>query len=235
MRRSPCRLRFRRLCDGWSSGAWAKDPAERYDSTKDLYRELKRARERLSEASGTQAVSAVRQHKGRVWGIAAVAAIAIAVISFGAAHLLWRTPEPPAWSGVMLGRSEIALAPRLSPDGHLLAFQAMVDGQSQVAVMKPESGNWPILTRDRDHGPIGVHSWSADGTLIYYDRYTDVPLGIFSVPVLGGEERLVVENAFAPEALPDGSLLLIKLNAERKYKLHRFWPEPAASRRFRSW
>jgi eukaryotic-like serine/threonine-protein kinase len=31
----------------------AKDPAERYDSTRDLYRELKLARERLSEGSAT--------------------------------------------------------------------------------------------------------------------------------------------------------------------------------------
>ncbi len=202
----------------------AKDPAERYDSTKDLYRELTLARERLSEASGTQAVSAVRQHQGRVWAIAAVAAVAIAAISFGATRLLWRTPEPTAWTGVILGGSEMALSPRLAPDGHLLAFQAMVDGQAQIAVMKPESGNWSVLTRDRDHGPINIHCWSADGALIYYDRYTDVPQGIFSVPVLGGEERLVLENALAPEALPDGSLLLIKLNAERKYQLHRFWP-----------
>jgi hypothetical protein len=106
----------------------------------------------------------------------------------------------------------------------LLAFEAMVDGLTQVAVMKPESGNWSVLTRDRDHGPINNHSWSPDGTLIYYDRHTDVPQGIFSVPVLGGDERLVVENAIAPEPLPDGSLLIVKLNAEGRFQLHRFWP-----------
>ena len=67
----------------------AKDPAERYDSTKDVYRELTLARGRLSEASGTQAVSAVRQHKGRVWVIAAVAASRFAAISW----LLWRIQD----------------------------------------------------------------------------------------------------------------------------------------------
>ena len=90
--------------------------------------------------------------------------------------------------------------------------------------MKPESGNWSVLTRDRSRGPILNHSWSADGALIYYDRYTDVPQGIFSVPVLGGDERLVLENAFSPEPLPDGSLLIVKLNAEGRFQLHRFWP-----------
>jgi eukaryotic-like serine/threonine-protein kinase len=203
----------------------AKDPAERYDSTRDLYRELKFARERLSESSASSPVQpAIRHPKRYVWGSAIVAALAIAAITLVAARLVWRTPEPPLWSGIVLGGSEIALFPRLSPDGHLLAFQAMVDGLTQIAVMKPESGNWSVLTRDRSRGPVLNHSWSSDGTLVYYDRYTDGPQGIFSVPLLGGDERLVVENAFSPEPLPDGSLLMVKLNAEGRFQLHRFWP-----------
>ncbi len=100
----------------------AKDPAERYDSTKDLYRELKLARERLSEGSGSgpQAVVADPGPRPRprwlVWGVPILATLATAAITFGATRLLWRTPEPPAWTGVMLGGSEIALSPRLSPD-----------------------------------------------------------------------------------------------------------------------
>ena len=109
----------------------AKDPAERYDSTRDLYRELKLARERLSEASASvQVQAAVHRPRWRGWGAAAFGALAIAAVSFAAARILWRTPEPPVWSGIMLGGSEIALFPRLSPDGHLLAFEAMVDGTS---------------------------------------------------------------------------------------------------------
>jgi hypothetical protein len=206
----------------------AKDPAERYDSTKDLHRELKLARERLSESSarGLPAQSVARHPKWKLWGAAALAALAIAAVSVAASRMIWRTPEPPTWSGVMLGGSEISQSPRLSPDGNLIAFQAMVEGLVQVAVMKPESGNWSVLTHARDQGNMSSLSWSKDGTLIYYDRYTDVPRGIYGVPVLGGDERLVVENAVSPEALPDGSLLIIiiKLNAERKFQLHRFWP-----------
>ena len=207
----------------------AKDPGERYDSTRDLYRELKLARERLSEASASAAVPAVVQAavprpRWRAWGAVALGALAVAAVFFAAARFLWRTPEPPVWSGIVLGGSEMALFPRLSPDGHLLAFEAMVDGSTQIAVMKPESGNWSVLTRDRSRGPVLNHSWSPDGTLIYYDRYTDGPRAIFSVPVLGGDERLVVENAFSPEPLPDGSLLIVKLTAEGRFQLHRFWP-----------
>jgi len=204
----------------------AKDPAERYDSTRDLYRELKLARDRLSEASGSQAVAPapVRRSRVRAWGATALAGLAIAATTFVATRILSRPPETPSWTGVMLGGPEMALNPRLSPDGHLLAFDAVVDGLSQMAVMKPESGNWSVLTRDRLHGPLLNHSWSPDGTVIYYDRYTDAPQGIFSVPVLGGDERLVVEDAMSPEALPDGSLLLVKRNPDRRFQLHRFWP-----------
>jgi eukaryotic-like serine/threonine-protein kinase len=204
----------------------AKDPADRYDSTRDLYRELKQARERLSEASSSQAAApaANRGLRGPAWRVTVLASLAIAAITFGATRFLSRAPEPLSWTGVMLGGSEMALNSRLSPDGHLLAFEAMVDGLSQIAVMKPESGNWSLLTRARDHGPALNHSWSPDGSLIYYDRYAEAPEGIFSVPVLGGEERLVLESAIAPEPLPDGSLLVVKRNAERQFQLHRFWP-----------
>lgn len=202
----------------------AKDPAERYDSTRDLYRELRLARERLPETSASPLVQPPVRRPMYLWGTAILAAIAIAAVSFGAARFLWRTPPPPEWTGTMLGGSEMAIDPRLSRDGNLLAFEAMVDGLTQIAVMKPESGNWSVLTRDRNHGLTNNHSWSPDGTLIYYDRYTDVPQGIFSVPVLGGDEHLVLEDAVSPEALPDGSLLIVKLNAEGQAQLHRFWP-----------
>jgi len=101
----------------------------------------------------------------------------------------------------------------------------MVNGLNQVAVMKPDSSNWTVLTHDRSHGQIMETSWSPDGTRIYFDRYLDVPSGIYSVPVLGGEERPVLEDSMYPESLPDGSLLIVRLNAERRLQLHRFWPD----------
>ena len=42
---------------------------------------------------------------------------------------------------------------------------------------------------------------------------------IFSVPVLGGEPRLILENAAGPVALPDGSLLLVRIDPENNLLL----------------
>jgi serine/threonine protein kinase len=59
----------------------AKDPAERYDSTKDLYRELKLARERLSEPNtiGPPAQAVARHPKWKRWAAAAIAAVIVPI------------------------------------------------------------------------------------------------------------------------------------------------------------
>jgi len=148
--------------------------------------------------------------------------VAVAAVAW---MLLSRPPAAETWSGSVLGGPEIALDPRVSPDGRLLAFQAVERGLTQAAVMTPESGNWSILTHNRELGFLLEITWSRDGTSLYYDRIADVPRGIFSVPVLGGEEKLVLENAMAPEVLPDGTLLLYRLNPQRNLQLFRYWPE----------
>src|SRR5690242_10258576 len=140
------------------------------------------------------------------WAVTAVAILA------AAAFVFLRPPPPsapPSWSGELLPGPNNSFLPRVSPDGRLLAFQAIVDNVAQVAVMDPTSGDWRVLTHDRTHGAtIGVPCWSQDGSTIYFDRIISQPVGIYSVPALGGEERLVLANAASPQALPDGSLLV---------------------------
>ena len=174
----------------------------------------------LVEAQGM----ALRHGASRTaWVFAGVGAL-FASVAVG--WMLWtRVPEAETWSGSILAGPEIALDPRPSPDGRLLAFQAVEQGLSQVAVSTPESGNWSVLTHNRELGFVDEIAWSRDGTSIYYDRTVDVPRGIYSVPVLGGEEKLVLENALTPEVPPDGTLLLYRLNSQRNLQLFRYWPE----------
>ena len=197
-----------------------KDPGLRFQSARDLSFALSQSRIRSGAAPAvTQRASWIRR------GRAMAAVLALMGLSAAAGRLLSRAPETSQWSAERLGGAETALGPRLAPDGHLVAFQAMVDGQTQVALMQPSSGNWSILTRNRDRGTVNAIAWAPDGASIYYDRLTDVPRGIYKVPVLGGDEHLVLENASWPDVLPDGSLLVGKLNAQRQVQLYRFWPE----------
>jgi hypothetical protein len=243
----------------------AKDPEERYASTRDLAREWKQL-ERNADmlATGTSvhtaqisrleasATSRTRAGAGpsvtlgapatvpapapesagrRVGRVLLVTLGALALVAAGGGLGFWlrRTSADapaPAWTGsLVMGGSTRVLSPRSGPDGRRVAFLTPVDGLAQVAAMDPESGDWTVLTKRRDAGAVHRVEWSPDGTRLLFDRVTDVPLGVSSVPAIGGEERLVVEGAESPDPLPDGSLLVVKLDAERRFQLVHVWPD----------
>jgi eukaryotic-like serine/threonine-protein kinase len=204
-----------------------KEAPRRFQSAHDLGFALSQA----GAHSGSQSAIAPAAPSRKMWWQLALVAVLLVAAVVGS-RLLWRDAPVPQWSGVLLGGPEMALNPRLSPDGHLLAFVAIDQAQTQLAVMTPESGNWSILTHRRDRGVIGQISWSPDGSRIYYDRASDVPLGVYSVPVLGGEEQLVLENASSPEVLPDGSLLLNRPKAKGQLQVYRFWPDTGRFQEF---
>jgi serine/threonine protein kinase len=162
-----------------------------------------------------------------------VLVLLIGLTLFGAGALtgIWfhgrqMEPPPPNWKAdLLLGAVTPVMAPRISPDGQNLAFVTLVAGASQIAVMKPSSGDWRVLTHQRGNGSAYKVCWSRDGNRIFFDRVSDVPQGIFSIPALGGEERVVLDDAHGPEALPDGSLLVFKRDSLRNFAIHRFWPE----------
>jgi predicted Ser/Thr protein kinase/WD40 repeat protein len=198
--------------------ALAKDPDERWQSARDLagVLELAAVPPALENARPVTRIPA--------WALVVFAALALASIA-AAFWFSQRKPEERFWTGESLGGPAQALGPRVSPDGQTIAFQAMVDGQTQVAVMKPQSGNWAVLTHQKDLGQIWDIAWSRDGSKLYFDRATDIPRGIFSVPMLGGEPRMVLEAASVPCVLADGSLLVHRINAQRNTQLYRYWPE----------
>ena len=134
-------------------------------------------------------------------------------------------PAPTWKANLLVGPMTRVMSPRSSPDGKTLAFLTLVSGRSQVAVMKPSSGDWTVLTKKADGGSVYKVVWSRDGDRLYFDRVSDVPVGIYSVSPLGGDEHAVLENAQGPEALPDGSLLVVKRDAQRNFQIHRFHPD----------
>jgi eukaryotic-like serine/threonine-protein kinase len=193
----------------------AKDPARRLHDIAD-------ARLELAEEIAVEP-SAPRRSAVRWW--AAAAACLVAGFAAGVWWQNTRAPREVRWTGERLGGSLVAMGPRVSPDGQLLAFQAMVNGITQVAVLKPASGNWAVLTHEESKGFVYDISWSSDGAKLYYSRMLGLGGDVYSVPVLGGDERLLLENAGLPAMLPDGSLLVSRRNADRQDQLHRYWPE----------
>jgi DNA-binding winged helix-turn-helix (wHTH) protein len=172
----------------------------------------------------TPAAAPSRAPRNSPWPLAGALTLAILAILTAAILFLRTRSVQPLWSGTVLGGSLIASHPRISPDGQLLAFRAIVDGLSQVAVMKPDSSSWTALTHDRANGAVARLAWASDGTKIYFDREWG-PGRIYSIGALGGEPRLVLENAWLPEPLPDGSLIAQRPTSEGRQQLLRFWPD----------
>jgi hypothetical protein len=91
--------------------------------------------------------------------ILTLAALGLAVLTgtlIGRTLLTSSQEAAPSWTGTFLGGPNVAWRPRISPDGKMLAFLAMVDGLAQVAVMSPESGNWTVVTKDRALGYVST-------------------------------------------------------------------------------
>ena len=168
-----------------------------------------------------------RIERRRLRAIAATSA-GLFLLLATAVTLWWlqtREPAASAWTGDMISGPNIALDPRISPDGHTLAFQVIIGNLTQVALTSPDTGNWTVLTHDRQHGFVNEISWAPDGSKLYFDRTIGTPAGIYSVPAVGGEERLVLADAGTPEALPDGSLLVIHQDGKGRWRIHHYWPD----------
>jgi len=198
-----------------------KNPESRFQSARDLEFAIEALAQGGSQSGAAPQLASAAPR--RSWALVA-AALGLAAMGMGVYGFLNRSTAQTEWDGAIVGGPEVTFNPRPSPDGQLVAFHAEDHGVTQVGVMKPETGNWSLLTHSLGHGYVSNVSWAPDGSLIYYDRVTALPQGIYSVPVLGGDEHLVFPNAFRPEALPDGSLLAEKVNANHEWQLFRYWP-----------
>ena len=105
----------------------AKDPDERYASTRDLARDLARLRDSLSESSLSGAPVVAESAKSRRWlfwaaaGLGTVAAIAVAAT--------WKPiDEPPAFRALTFRRGSMGGA-RFGPDGQTVIYAAAWQGK----------------------------------------------------------------------------------------------------------
>jgi eukaryotic-like serine/threonine-protein kinase len=109
-----------------------KEPERRFQSAHDLGFALSQAGTPSGGHSAVRAAPAARSAWARgAWARGTVAAVLLLAAGVAGARLLWRDAAPAQWSGVLLGGPEIAIGPRLAPDGHLLAFQAIEQAQTR--------------------------------------------------------------------------------------------------------
>jgi Tol biopolymer transport system component/tRNA A-37 threonylcarbamoyl transferase component Bud32 len=180
--------------------ALEKDPADRYQTMRDLVVDLRRLARRSSggmalDASSPQPVVSRGTMRQPVTWLLAIAGLMLAA---AAGWVLRSIVEPSsATRPVQLQRLTdlvgLEEAPALSPDGRTVAFVAVAGGKRQIWVRLLAGGSPLALTKDDvDHyGP----RWSADSSrVIYYTpgRQPGEVGTIWEIPALGGVARRLV-------------------------------------------
>jgi Tol biopolymer transport system component/tRNA A-37 threonylcarbamoyl transferase component Bud32 len=217
----------------------AKDPADRYDSTRDLYRELRQIRDRFAESgSGVQPASAApvaparreRSSNPILWAALALAVVAGAVgwilprggnsprLRFTPMEVSWENPSGAVWS----------------PDGTAFAYVAGSSGDQHVFVRYLNSPTPVMLTRASDDWIVA--GWSPDGKRVIA-RGTNPQTGksgfaLFAVPVFGGDPTFVMSldqpSIRFPRISADGKAMVGIGYSERKMAVYTASPVGSA-------
>lgn len=187
----------------------AKEPSARYDSTRDLYRELLSLRDHISEASsGAVAAGARRADRRRLW-MAGALACAVLIAAAGYWMGIRGRPAPAPQTPVPLTSSGgLALNPSLSPDGSevVFAWNGPRGGNYNLYVKLIGSSDLLRLTSGtaNDISP----AWAPDGQRIafiralYMDRHA-----VMLISPLGGSERKLTEISLHDSGSEDHALL----------------------------
>ena len=178
----------------------AKDPEERYASTRDLASDLRGVRDHLSDTSiSTTAVEAglASAASRRKW-LKPVAWLAVGLV-VGALLGVFFAPSkevrPPTMHNITFSGTDTT--PSLSPDGRMVAFVSHRDGKSHVWLKQLESGSETVLTQ----GTLDtVPRFSPDGAWILYVGEKT----LYRIPSLGGEPRKLLDDVSSADWMPDG-------------------------------
>ena len=178
--------------------ALEKDPAERFQSMRELVVDLRREARRPSESAGHAPVAdAPRRSSRRL--VIAVALVSTAVL---AAVVIWgvpwsprsaREPENPLANARFTRITDFAgdeLDAAISPDGRFVAFVSDRDGRFDVWLSQIGSGTFRNLTLGKDTAlpaPVRAPGFSPDGSQVWIGGGSGRRLQI--VPLMGGALR----------------------------------------------
>ena len=185
----------------------AKEPTERYASTRDLAHDLASLRSRLSALGALDAAARPTTKRRRAIIGMAIGVGLVLVAGTAASIGWWSAPSAPRYRFMPLVTDEgFQGAPAWSPDGKTVAYVSQVDGVLQVFTRNVASSLRGQVTQSRFdcNDPF----WSPDGTRIFYHSLAREWESLWSVSAAGGSPDLVIENAAHATISPDGQTLV---------------------------
>jgi eukaryotic-like serine/threonine-protein kinase len=200
----------------------AKDPEERYGSTRDLAREIAAVRDHISEvSSGGEALLAAGRPRGRLLpAVAAVALLASGVVGWLLASSRTKAvPAAPTFKRLTYRQGVLQNA-RIAPDGKTIYYGATWDGEPGARVYVTHLDGPESRALDLPLGTdIAAVSPSGELAIILDER----PRGgtLARVPMAGGAPRQVLE--LVPYAgadwTPDGKELVVVRDVKGEHRL----------------
>ncbi len=197
----------------------AKDPEDRYHSTKDLARDLATMRDHASGISLSGVEPPVRRRfrvSRTAWVVAASAAVAAAALSFFAGQRLQARRDreaPPPKRTTLTFRQGFLTGARFAPDGQTIVYSARWDGKpSEIFTTRVGS------TESRPLGisPAGILAVSSAGEMALSLGCENRGGGghpcfgtLARAPLAGGPPREILEDVFSADWSPDGKDLAV--------------------------
>ena len=201
----------------------AKDPEERYGSTRDLARDLATLRNHLGEVSGSLPVEGGAGPTPRSRGRRAILVAAACAAVAGAAVFLFpmfRKPALPVW--VQIGfRRGIVWSGRFAPDGQTIVYSAAWDG-GPVSLFSTRIPSTETRTLDLPPGKILAISRLNELAFLrdaHFDRFFVQPGTLVRAGLEAGAGRDVLDNVLAADWSSDGTQLAVAREIGEKVRL----------------
>ena len=199
----------------------AKEPEERYASTRDLARELAAVRDHISEVSGgIEAAAAPAKSRRRALRVGAALALVAAGVAAGVLVRPGSSARsaPPTFKRLTFRQGGLHNA-RISPDGQTVYYGATWDGEpSRLYVTRIDSPESRALDFPNHTDILAI---SSGGVLAI--NLDERPMGgiLATVPLAGGVPRQLLERVLYASAdfSPDGRDLAVVHAVEGKYRL----------------
>jgi Tol biopolymer transport system component len=137
-------------------------------------------------------------HRSRGLFIAGIAVGALAMAGFGVWWTRAKAPQAPILK--ILTYSGHDYSPAASPEGKTIAFTSDRDGRPRIWLKDLASGRETALTA----GPDDYARFAPDGSTILFSRTVASLTSLYKMPVAGGAEAKVVDDALDGDWSPDG-------------------------------